>query len=124
MATNDIRPHLLAYDISDPRRLYRVARISGQWGLRVQYSIFILWIRPSEQYQLLEQLDEVIDSKADDVRLYPLPQKSDWTHFGRTPLSVGATLYAHGKQAVGKQELADIRKNIEPPLQASDLKGK
>lgn len=121
MATNNQRPHLLAYDISDPRRLYRVAKISTGWGLRVQYSIFILWITPAERDRLLEELETVINPAADDIRLYPLPYKAQWTHVGRTPLATGATLYANGEFALGKQQIADIEKNPEPPLQTIDF---
>ena len=124
MATNEKLPHLLAYDISNPRRLYRVAKIAAGWGLRVQYSLFILWISPAERVQLLDELGTVINPATDDIRLYPLPQKAKWTHIGRTPLATGATLYANGVTVSDKQQIADIRKNPELPLQGIDFDGK
>lgn len=96
MATNDKRPHLLAYDISDKRRLYRVAKISKNWGVRVQYSLFVLWITPEQRAQLLKELEAVIHPIADDIRLYPLPHKPDWTHIGLAPFAEGITLYTAG----------------------------
>jgi hypothetical protein len=32
--------HLVAYDISDPKRLSRVARVCKDYGIRVEYSVF------------------------------------------------------------------------------------
>lgn len=31
---------LIAYDITDEKRLHRIARICEDWGVRVQYSVF------------------------------------------------------------------------------------
>lgn len=31
---------LVAYDVTDPKRLHRVAKVCEDWGMRVQYSVF------------------------------------------------------------------------------------
>jgi CRISPR-associated protein Cas2 len=31
---------LVAYDITDPKRLHRAAKVCEDWGLRIQYSVF------------------------------------------------------------------------------------
>jgi len=31
---------LVAYDIADPKRLHRVAKVCENWGIRIQYSVF------------------------------------------------------------------------------------
>ncbi len=120
MVANERRPHLLAYDISNPRRLYRVAKISTTWGLRVQYSIFILWITPAQRDKIIAEIESEINPATDDIRIYPLPKKAEWTHIGRAPLATGATLYTRGEYQLGKQELSDIQNNPEPPFQAID----
>ncbi len=53
---------LLAYDITDPKRLSRVARVCEDFGVRVQYSIFECRLEEAEftefWLRLLGQIDE------------------------------------------------------------------
>lgn len=56
---------LVAYDIADPKRLVRVARVCEDYGARVQYSVFECRLAEAEftafWLKLLEQIDEEED---------------------------------------------------------------
>ncbi|MCZ7641240.1 MAG: CRISPR-associated endonuclease Cas2 [Verrucomicrobia bacterium] len=56
---------LVAYDICDPRRLVRVARVCEDYGVRVQYSVFECHLDEDEftdfWLKLLEQINEAED---------------------------------------------------------------
>ena len=56
---------LVAYDISDPKRLSRVAKVCEDFGVRVQYSIFECRLDENEfidfWLKLLEEIDEAED---------------------------------------------------------------
>jgi CRISPR-associated protein Cas2 len=61
----------LGYDISDPARLVGVHRLCKEWGLPVQYSVFLVPPTPASIGVLLADLRGIIDERADDVRVYP-----------------------------------------------------
>lgn len=42
------RRYLIAYDIADSRRLRRLCRVMEEYGERLQYSVFIADLSPSE----------------------------------------------------------------------------
>ena len=56
---------LVAYDIADPKRLARCARVCEDYGVRVQYSLFECRLEHSEfadfWLQLLAEIDETED---------------------------------------------------------------
>lgn len=84
--------YLLAYDIADPRRLTRVHRTVRRRGLPLQYSVFIIPGTAAEIDRLLVDLDAIIEPRADDIRVYPLPRQLDIVHYGRQWLSAGLQL--------------------------------
>ena len=53
---------IVAYDISDPKRLARVAKVCEDYGVRVQYSVFECRLDEDEftdfWLKLLEEIDE------------------------------------------------------------------
>jgi len=62
---------LVSYDIADNRRLVKVAKLLEKYGIRVQYSIFlIVECDAAFQKNLQEELLELIDPETDDVRIY------------------------------------------------------
>ena len=67
---------LLAHDISDPKRLQKVWRLMRKEGLPLQYSLYLLQGDRQRVQRLLEQLTPMIDSKADDLRVYPLGENT------------------------------------------------
>lgn len=81
------RPWLIAYDIRCPRRLTRL----HQWLLRratpLQYSVFLGRYDRAELAELCRQIEARIDPRADDVRLYPVPDHPRLRALGvqRTP---------------------------------------
>ncbi len=92
MSIHKPQNYLLAYDISDPARLVRVHRVCKQWGLPVQYSVFLVPLTPASIGVLLSELRSVIDERADDVRVYPLPERVEVATYGRQGLPEGIQL--------------------------------
>jgi CRISPR-associated protein Cas2 len=88
--------HLLAYDIADPRRLVRVHRTVRNVGVPLQYSVFLVPGTAAEIDRLLVEIDDIIDPRQDDIRVYPLPQKPDVVHYGRQWLAPGSNLLGEG----------------------------
>lgn len=75
MAINQPRLLLLAYDIADPARLQRVHRTVRDAGLPLQYSVFLILANSHELDALLQELASIIEPRADDIRVYPLPSR-------------------------------------------------
>lgn len=82
MALNAKRSWIIAYDISDPKRLGRVYRLMLKRGIPQQRSVFRATITTNEARKLLAELAALIDSVADDVRLYPLPARPEIIRLG------------------------------------------
>mgnify|MGYP001190399295 CR=1 FL=1 len=77
------RLYLLAYDIADPRRLARVARIVSREALRIQYSVYVAELSHRQLRDLVATLRQAVDPRADDLRIYPLPARLDAVWYGR-----------------------------------------
>ena len=92
MSKSKAKPYLIAYDISDKRRLQRVHRLLKNQAIAMQYSVFIALMNNAERATLIEALTVLIDEKADDIRLYPLPQKPDWYAWGKGMWPEGLTV--------------------------------
>ncbi len=99
MAINKPQQYLLAYDISDPRRLIQVHRTCRQWGVPLQYSVFLIPLTPATIGDLVEELRDLIDERADDVRVYPLPSRIEVAQYGRQGLPDGVALVGGRLQA-------------------------
>lgn len=69
------RQHLVAYDIADPRRLQKIHRTLKGWGIALQYSVFLVRANKRQIQELITELQRKIDPRADDVRIYPLPDQ-------------------------------------------------
>lgn len=76
-------PHIVCYDIADPKRLRRVHRYLKGLGIPLQYSVFLLYLNREGRARVAGKLEGLIDPREDDVRLYPLPQHPDWQCWGR-----------------------------------------
>jgi CRISPR-associated protein Cas2 len=64
---------LAVYDIANPRRLSRVAKILLDYGVRVQYSKFEIDPDGDAGFAVLQKrIDEVIDEAEDGVKYIPL----------------------------------------------------
>lgn len=64
--------YLVAYDISDPRRLHKVAAVCEDYGVRVQYSLFECRLEPEIFERFWRDLITEIDADEDRVVSYPL----------------------------------------------------
>ena len=61
---------LVAYDIREPRRLRRVAKVCEDFGIRVEYSVFECDL-PEERFrELWRSLESEIDSEDDALLAY------------------------------------------------------
>ena len=67
---------LLAHDIRDRNRLQRVWRLLQREGVRLQYSVYLLTGTRHQVEVIVEHLRELIDERADDVRIYPLTENT------------------------------------------------
>lgn len=63
----------MAYDIRRPKRLRRVHAVLKRYGIPIQYSVFVARLSESALLKLLTELKSVIDSRRDDIRVYPIP---------------------------------------------------
>lgn len=67
---------LVAYDISDPKRLSRVAKTCEDFGTRVQYSIFECHLDTEGLNRLWLALLDIIDEAEDRLVAYRLDARS------------------------------------------------
>jgi CRISPR-associated protein Cas2 len=66
---------LIAYDIADPKRLHRAAKVCEDWGLRVQYSVFECRLDANGFDRFWTELTKVIDPKLDRIVSYKICTK-------------------------------------------------
>ena len=64
--------YLVAYDISNPKRLRKVARTCEDFGLRRQYSVFLCRITAADLIRLKSRLYDIINLEEDQVLFIPL----------------------------------------------------
>ena len=83
---------LVTYDVDTTtaegaRRLRQVAKTCEAYGNRVQNSVFELVIEPAQLVRLKSDLEQIIDSARDSVRLYQLGSHGQRRieTMGRTP---------------------------------------
>lgn len=68
MTTGDApRRFLIAYDITDDSRRSRLAKVLERYGDRIQYSVFVLQIRPAKMVRLLQEIYDSIHIRDDSV---------------------------------------------------------
>ncbi len=81
--------YLISYDISDPKRLQKVANIMEDFGQRVLYSVFECLLTPGEFLRLKSLVEPLLDPLEDRVLYYTLCHKcaARVEHMGRDPYS-------------------------------------
>jgi CRISPR-associated protein Cas2 len=67
---------LVAYDISDQKRLARVARVCEDFGVRVQYSVFECRLDEAEFTEFWLRLLSKIDEDEDRIVAYKIDARS------------------------------------------------
>lgn len=69
--------YLVCYDIAEPRRLRRVAKVCESFGSRIQYSVFECPLDGLRYEQMKAELDGVIHHDDDQVLFVSLGPESD-----------------------------------------------
>ena len=64
--------YLVCYDIADPKRLRKVARLCEDFGYRKQYSVFLVRVSATDFVRLRSRLYEAINLTLDQVLFIPL----------------------------------------------------
>lgn len=67
---------VIAYDIADPRRLRRMARVCADYGVRVQKSVFEFWLDEERFDELWKRLCAEMDGEEDLLIAYALDEKA------------------------------------------------
>ena len=67
--------YIVAYDISNPKRLRRVANACQDFGCRRQLSVFLVRLSPTDFVRLRVRLYDIIDLAADQILLIPLCER-------------------------------------------------
>ncbi len=77
--------YLVAYDISDPKRLQKVAQIMEDFGVRVLYSVFECFLTPPQFEVLQRSVEPLLDPLEDSVLYYVLCERCEKhiEHLGR-----------------------------------------
>jgi CRISPR-associated protein Cas2 len=63
---------IVAYDISDPKRLRRVATACEDYGVRKQFSVFLCRLSTTDFVRLPSRLYDLIHLEEDQVLFIPL----------------------------------------------------
>lgn len=63
---------IVAYDISSPRRLARVAKACLDYGVRIEKSVFECDLRSDQFEELWERLKKLADEETDYLVAYPV----------------------------------------------------
>ena len=64
--------YIVAYDISHPKRLRKVATACADFGVRRQYSVFLCRLSATDFVRLRSRLYDLIDLQADQVLFIPV----------------------------------------------------
>lgn len=73
--------YLVAYDIADDKRRNKIAHRLMSYGQRIQYSVFVVDVKPARLVRLRAKLQELLVSAQDSVvicELGPLPRAADF----------------------------------------------
>jgi CRISPR-associated protein Cas2 len=63
---------LVCYDIAQPRRLQKVARLLEGYGQRLQYSVFLCYLAPPLLAQLKDRAAQLMHPDEDSIVYIPL----------------------------------------------------
>lgn len=61
---------IIAYDIADPKRLHKVAKLCEDYGMRIQYSVFECRLEADRFDCFWDSLVSLIDANSDRVTAY------------------------------------------------------
>ena len=69
--------YLIVYDIRDPVRLRRLAKIAEDYGLRMQKSVFQAELEDAELWQMKRRMLGIIDPEEDGIKIFRLCQSCE-----------------------------------------------
>jgi len=78
---------IVCYDITEPKRLVRTAKVCLGFGERVQKSVFECHLKLNQLNKLVEQLLQVIDPELDCLRIYKIAGEPNVLTWGKIPLT-------------------------------------
>lgn len=84
-----MRRWIVAYDISDPRRLQRIHRTCIRHATPIEYSVFLLTGSEHDRDRCMDELKALINVNSDDLRCYPLPERGLQERIGKATLPEG-----------------------------------
>lgn len=84
--------YIIAYDISDKKRLQKVHRVVKEYAMSLQYSVFIAPFSIHLLDEMVKRLKAVINQAQDDIRIYPLSDNSQPEVYGNRKLPEGIFL--------------------------------
>ncbi len=84
--------YIIAYDISDPKRLRKVHRLVKEYAMALQHSVFIAPFSQSLLNEMVSRLKKIIAPSKDDVRIYPLSYPQTPEIYGKRKLPDGIFL--------------------------------
>ena len=67
-----MQAYLACFDITDDRTRYRVGKCLGEFGVRVQKSVFEIALEQPEELELLRRELRPMLESGDDIRFYAL----------------------------------------------------
>lgn len=70
--------YVAAYDVSEDARRRRVARVLLSFGVRVQRSVFEVWLEPHEVPELRRRVGAVL-ARSDEFDLFPIDERGSRT---------------------------------------------
>lgn len=103
--------YIVAYDISNPKRLAKIHRMLRKNGISAQKSVFFVKGTESDINKLLDQIASFMVLREDDLRAYPIihPEKV-WTS-GPNPLADFPIVeFGNGKKNEPKQRKSKFKR--------------
>lgn len=75
--------YLISYDIADQKRLSRIYRYMKGKAIHLQKSVFYIALGNNGLHKILNEIKEIMNSKEDDIRVYPVLSDFDTIIMGR-----------------------------------------
>ena len=66
---------IVTYDIADPRRLNRVAKVIKDYGIRVQKSKFEVTVDSKTFVEMKDRIEDTIEPAEDGVKYFPVCER-------------------------------------------------
>ena len=115
---DDPRRFLPAYDVTDDRRRTRLAKLLERYGDRVQYSVFVVQIRPVKMVRLLEDI-YITGILAEAVGIRP----EDHVGFSYVKRQLSPCLYSQtiSSHHLSAREMREMSATLAAPLKCRPL---